>query len=619
MDPTTIETALRSALRSFTAGRLDEAEERCRWILSVQARHAPALGLLGNIAHRAGHLTDAIQWMQLAASVDPVVPGYHSNIGVVLLAAGRFDEAIGAFRHVLGLDPRLPDAHFNLGNALRAARRSEEAVEAYRSALALRPGFAEAHNNLGIELKRLVRFGEASSAFRQALAARPDYAEARGNLAAVLEDMGALDEALVEHRRAVEAAPDHPAIHSNLILDLHYQADVDADAILRESRAWNARHGGTPPAVRRTDAATDRPLRIGYVSPDLRRHAVATFLLPLLRSHDRRRVHVTCYATGRQVDDVTDRLREASDAWVALAGLPDAAAAQRIRDDRIDVLVDLSGHTGGNRLTLFALRPAPLQVTYLGFPGTTGVDAIDARLTDAIVDPPAFGPATSERPLRVAPTAWCFAPPPGAPDVAPLPSLREGHVTFGSFNAQKKLAPPTIASWAAILLRVPTARLLLKNHVLGDPYVADRVRRSFRAAGVEPERLELRGEDVDPRVHLQTYARVDIALDPFPYHGTTTTCEALWMGVPVITLAGSTHASRVGVSLLSAAGLPQFVADSPADYVELAVRRAGDLRGLDALRGALRERLRTSPLMDADHFAAQVETAILDLWRTPPR
>ncbi len=616
MESPDIPHAWPSALSAYANGRWHDAEAASRHVLSIDPRHAPALHLLGTLAHRAGHADDAVGLMRQAIAIEPRVAEYHSNLCVVLTTQARHDDAIDAGRRALAIDPRLVDAHYNLGNALTAAGRFDEAVPCFRDALAIRFDVPQAHNNLGNALRECGRLVDAEGAYRQALFFRPDYAHARSNLALALEDMGRADDALVEHRRAVATASNDAAIHSNLILSLHHQPDVDAEAILQECRRWNARHAEPLRAAANLpsrDRSPDRVLRIGYVSPDLRRHPVANFLLPLLEAHDRRRVHVTCYATGTKADDVTARLRAASDAWVLLAG-PDPVAAERIRDDRIDLLVDLSGHTGGHRLRLFALRPAPVQVTALGHPGTTGVDAIDARWTDDRVDPHGLEPAASERPMRVASGAWCFAPLEDGPEPGELPARSRGHVTFGSFNAVKRIGGPTLDLWLRLLRDLPASRMLLKSRSFRDPEVVRRFRDVFAGGGIASSRIDLLPDEPSAFDHLRTYDRVDIALDPFPHHGTTTTCEALWMGVPVITLAGRTHASRVGASLLAAVGLSSLVAGTPAEYVGHAARLAGDLDSLAAMRAGLRERMRSSPLMDAARFARGVEAAYRALW-----
>jgi protein O-GlcNAc transferase len=379
------------ALEHYSSGRLRDTEGLCREILDVQPQHAEALHLLGVLAHRTGHVDAAVDLVRRAIANAPHAVEYYSNLGVMLTSQGRLDDAAAACREALGRYPDLPEAHYNLGNALQAAGQLEAAQASYRQALSRKPDYPQAHNNLGNVLSALGSPAAATQAYGEAVRLKPDYAPARSNLANALKNLGHLDEALTQHRRAVESAPTVPEIRSNMILSMYYTADADARAILAESRRWDQLHAEPLRSqIRplRNDPSPERCLRIGFVSPDLRMHSVAFFLLPLLEAHDRGNFHVTCYATNARADGVTERLRACSDDWRVLVGLSDDAAAQRIRDDRIDILVDLSNHTAGNRLPIFARNPAPVQVTYLGLTGTTGLSSIDYRLTDALVDPP---------------------------------------------------------------------------------------------------------------------------------------------------------------------------------------------------------------------------------------
>jgi protein O-GlcNAc transferase len=618
MGPMTIQQKMDLALEHFSSGRLVDTEGICREIIGVQPQNAEALHLLGVLAHRAGQLDAAVELMRCAIANSPEAAEYYSNLGVMLTSQGRLDEAAAACRGALARQPNLPEAHFNLGNAFQAAGNLEAAASSYRQAIALRSDYAQAHNNLGNVLLALGRPAAAAAAYREALLMYPDYAHARSNLGNALKDLGRLSEALPEHRRAVESAPGSPEIRSNMILSLHYSADADARVILDESRRWDQVHGEPLRAHIRplgNDPSPERPLRIGFVSPDLRLHSVAFFLLPLLEAHDRENFNVTCYATNARVDGVTERLRACSDSWRVLVGLSDDAAAQRIRDDRIDILVDLSGHTAGNRLPVFAQKPAPVQVTYLGTAGTTGLSSIDYRFTDAYVDPCGDESYCSEELVRLPDTAWCFMPVSGSPDVASPPALDNGYVTFGSFNNIAKVTPQVLGLWARILQQVDASRLLLKSVVFRDPESSDRFLRFFADYGVERARIELLPDEPDPTRHLQQHAALDIALDTFPFEGMTTTFLALWMGVPVVSFAGGNHMTRVGLSILSNAGLPELAARNYDDYVRAAAGLAADLPALRELRATLRQRLHKSVLMDAERFARNVEAAYRAMWR----
>ena len=405
---------------------------------------------------------------------------------------------------------------------------------------------------------------------------------------------------------------------SNLLFALNYQEAASAADVFAQHLAWAARHGGTLPRVTTNPqpSDTERTLRVGYVSADLRSHSVAYFLEPLLEARDRAAIHVTCYSNSTGGGATTDRLRALSDAWRVIADKDDAEAEALIRADQIDILVDLSGHTRGNRLPLFARRVAPIQVSYLGYPNTTGLATMDYRLTDAWADPVGLTEGLyTEVLVRLDGGFLCYRPPNDSPPVAGPPVLATGYITFGSFNNLAKVNAALIARWAAILGHVPGSRLILKSRPLADPGIRDFILTLSARNGITPDRIEFSGWADDTRSHLARYADVDIALDTFPYHGTTTTCEALWMGVPVITCGGQVHASRVGVSLLSAIGLADLVAPSMDSYVMTAINLAQDIPRLGNLRAELRPRMAAGAITDSARIARSVESAYRAMWR----
>jgi protein O-GlcNAc transferase len=617
MDMTTTQQKMQLAIEHFASGRVRDTEALCRQILHEEPNHAEALHLFGVLANQVGHRDAAIDLIRRAVALSPQTAEYHSNLAVILTTRGRVDEAIASCRQALALQPELAEAHYNLGNALRAAGQPEAAATAYRQAIKLKPDYPHAHNNLGNVARAMGDFDTALAAYREALFAQPDYAHARSNLGNALKDLGRIDEAIEVHRQAVATAPSAPEVHSNLLWSLYYSANSDGASILEESRRWDQVHadplrGSIRPLD--VDRSPDRTLRIGYISPDLRLHSAAFFLTPLLEAHDSRQYHVTCYSTSAQADAVTERLRSSSDEWRSVAGMPDEVVAQRIRDDRIDILVDLSAHTAGNRLPVFARKPAPLQVTYLAFTGTTGLAAIDYRLTDARVDPPGEKSLGTERPIRLPDTAWCFSPLTGSPEVSPLPALKNGYVTFGCYNNIAKVTPHVLYLWARILQQVDASRLALKSVAFRSADAMHRIREFFSDYGIDPARLELLPDERDPLLHFQSHAALDIALDTFPFEGLATTCLALWMGVPVVSYAGQTHMTRVGYSLLSSVGLPELAASSYDGYVQTAAQMAGDLTRLSDLRAGLRQRMQSSVLMDATRFARNVEAAYRGIW-----
>ncbi len=649
----TIPQAFAVAVEHHKAGRLPEAEALYRKILAVDPRHADALHLLGVLAHQMGRHAIAVDLIREAIALAPGVADFHSNLGIALYENGRVDDAIAAYRQAIALKPNFPEAQNNLGNALTDNRQLDEAIAAYRQAIALKPNYAEAHCNLGVALKdngqlddaiaaqrqaialntkfpeAYTNLGnalrdkgqltEAVAACRQAVALNPSFAGAYNNLGFALKDNGQLEAAVAAFRQSIKLKPNDFEAHSNLLLTLNYDPGVNARSIDEERLRWSQQHAEPlRPSIQAhpNEPTPGRLLRVGYVSPDFRDHPVASFFEGLITAHDRTQIEVFCYANVARPDAVTARLRQAAAHWQSIIGMPDATVAEIIRQDHVDILVDLAGHTARHRLLVFARKPAPVQVTWLGYPGSTGMQTIDYRLTDALADP--LGHAEhlqSETLVRLPRCAWCFRPTAAAPPVADPPVQHTGHVTFGCFNARPKINLPLLKSWAAILRAVPASRLLLKNSALLDSSARQDLQADIQNAGIDTERVELAGHSPTLGEHLATYGRVDIALDTFPYHGTTTTCEALWMGVPVVTLAGTTHVSRVGVSLLSNAGLPEMVATSPDQYVQLASALAADLPRLSQLRSTLRQRMAGSPLMDAPRFARDVEAAYREMWR----
>ncbi|HEY0834275.1 MAG TPA: hypothetical protein VGE72_10250, partial [Azospirillum sp.] len=451
----------------------------------------------------------------------------------------------------------------------------------------------------------------------RALALDPALAGAMIDRASALLDDGRIAAAIAECRRALAVAPDNADCHSNLLLTLQYSPDHTAADLLAEHRAWNERHG-RPRAVHIARHANppdpERRLRVGYVSADLGYHPVGYFLAPVLPAHDRRAVEVFCYSAKRE-DGLTRRLRAAADHWRPIHGLDEAAVAAMIAADGIDILVDLAGHTGGNRLTVFARKPAPVQATWAGYVGTTGLSAMDALIADARHMPPGTEPTAVERVVRLPDGYVCVLPREGAPDVGPLPALANGHVTFGCFNNRVKLSAPTLALWARLLNRLPTARLLLKTHQFDDPRVCAHLLAEFAGLGGDAARVDLSGR----AEHADLpgwYNRVDVALDPFPYSGGLTTLEALWMGVPVVTLGGGDRfCSRHSAGHLTVAGLERCIAPDADAYVDRAAGLAGDLPGLAALRSGLRARMAASPLCDGERFARNLETVYREMWR----
>ena len=650
------------ALALHRAGRLPEAESLYRRILQAEPQHPDALHALGMLAHQAGKGEIAASLIRQALSRRPDYVEALNNLGVILMEADKPAEAATAYLQVLALRPDIAEAHNNLGNALLAQGKLDEAVASFRRALSLRPDYLEARNNLAVTLQDLRRLDEAEACFRQVLALnpnlaevhsnlgsvfndqgrseeamachrraislKPDYAEAHNNLGNTLKDQGRLDEAVAALRQALAFAPDYAQARSNLLFYLNYLPGVSQEEIYDEARDWGRRLSELiplPAADFLNAKDPDRRLRVGYVSADFRNHSVAYFFEPLLKAHHREQVEVFCYASVRKADERTEALRDAADHWCSILGMPDQEAAARIRSDRIDILVDLGGHTGDNRLLVFARKPAPIQVTWLGYPNTTGLRAMDYRFTDAVADPPGEADALhSEQLLRLTHGFLCYQPEEAAPEPGPPPCLSRDHVTFGSCNNLAKVTPEVVRLWAAILRQEPRARLMLKTRPLADAETRQRYLRLFAEHGIEQERLTLLGWMPGKKEHLAVYQQIDIGLDTLPYNGTTTTCEALWMGVPVVTLGGDRHAARVGASIMHQVGLDELVAHGEEEYVALALALARDRQRLNALRAGLRQKMQESPLMDSERFARTVENAYRHFWKkwcrgsTPP-
>ncbi|ANA39750.1 MULTISPECIES: tetratricopeptide repeat protein [Geobacter] len=535
------------------------------------------------------------------------------------LAGGALDMALSCYREAVRLRPGFAQAHYNLGVVFQQKGLLDEAAASFRSAISFNRDYAKAYNNLGYILATQGRLDESADCFNRAIAIEPGFAAAYHNLGTTLRHQGRVDETLAAFRTAHAINPHDPVFHSDLLMMLHY-SDMDDEALFREHVRWGEQHAPAAASVpaRQCDRDPGRKLRIGYVSGDLGKHPVGYFLLPLLESHDRSQFEICCYSERgqRQEDDVTARIRGHADLWRRTMGLGDAALAEMIRADGIDILVDLAGHTAHNRLKVFALKPAPAQVTWLGYPNTTGLRAMDYRITDAVADPPGSADALhTEQLIRLEQSFLCYTPPAGAPPVGEAPCLTGAGVTFGSFNNLAKVSPQVIDAWSAILGRVPGSRLMLKFKGFADETCRRRVSDAFGARGVSPDRLELVSFVENFNDHLALYNRLDLALDTFPYNGTATTCDALWMGVPVLTCCGTRHVARVGASILTCLGLPELITHSPEEYIAAAAALAADPARLAALRRDMRPRLAGSPLCDSAGFARRMETALRDIWR----
>ncbi len=592
-------------------GKLDEAVTLYQAVLAVRPNALEVLCNLGLALLRQGKPDQAAARYQQAIALRPQNPEALANLGLAWKCQGKLDQAVQSYERALALSPQSWTLLSNLGTVLQDQGKLEQAAARYQEALALKPDFADALANLGTVRKDQGQLDQAVALYRQALALKPDCVQTLSNLGVALKDQGKLDQALTHYQKALTLRPDDPVIISNRLFALNYADHLDPAEIAHLHRQGGAAIEGKVNPVETTKAiarAGRSRLRIGYVSPDFCDHPVAFFIEPVLRAHDRQGFEVFCYSQVVVEDAVTARLRALSDHWSVTLGLSDQALAERIQADGIDVLVDLAGHTAQNQLPVFARRPAPVQVTWLGYPHSTGLTRIDARLVDAVTDPPGSADVlASETLVRLPGGFLCYQPPPDAPTPAAPPSLANGFVTFGSFNNPTKLSPSAMTAWCRLLARMPDARLLLKGKTFADPNNRARILARCAQDGIAAGRIILLDHVPEPAGHLATYHRIDIALDPFPYNGTTTTCEALWMGVPVVTLCGTRHAARVGASLLGHLGLTGLIAETEDHYLDLAQALAADPARLQTLRTTLRPRMAASRLCDADAFTRTLE------------
>jgi predicted O-linked N-acetylglucosamine transferase (SPINDLY family) len=649
MDDQTLEKSLATARAHLQAGRLQPAGTAFREILARHPNHADSLQSLSIVLAQQNRLDEAIPLIQRAIELNPQSAVYQNNLGLMQLNSGMRDEAIATFRKAIALRPEYANAFCNLGMALALNYQIDEAIVAYKQSLSLqpnqiqallnlatalctpdhkeecleicrrmldlRPDYAPAHCVLGDVLQLSAKWDEALAEYQTAIELRPQFAQPYWASGIILRDTGKLDEALAAFRKAIEISPNYAPARSSLAFAVYFHPHYDALAILNEQKQWcdwATRQIPSAGANHDNDPSPDRPLRIGYVSADFRHHPVGRFLLPLFDHHDAKNFEIICYSGPIRPDYITKRLRDKSKIWREVARMDDASLAKQIREDKIDILIDLSLQTPGNRLLVFARKPAPVQATYLAYVGTSGLPAMDYRLTDIYLDPIGEDEsAYSERSIRLPRNYWCYEPYPEMPAVNPLPALQTGRITFGCLNSCTKNSTAVWQTWRKLLAATPNSRLMVSSPPGSH---SDRIRGEFQSAGVDPNRLFF-VEQMPIAQYFQQYHEIDIALDPFPYGGGTTSCDAIWMGVPIVTLRGRTAVGRGGASILSNLDIPQFIAENEDDYVKIAANLAADLPALSKLRAGLRQRMKESPLMDAAQFAKDVEAVYRQMWR----
>ncbi len=590
--PKNIDIWLMSASINASLGNMDRVIECCHYVIKLQPDHLLAHYNLGLAYHTLGDFSSAEIFFNATLKLDPNMYKARVALGYAMIALGRPEEAIKLYHELLSgsaikhLDIAL-SANINLSLALNAKRCFVEAEQACRLALAIEPKSIEALNNLGEALKEQGKLNDAVDAFRTAVSINPDFSVA----------------------------------HSNYLLNVNYLTDIDLNQVYLEYVKWGESHAVSYAAGKHkhSDCGSDseKRLRIGYVSPDFRAHSVILFIAGVVESHNRENVEVFCYSDVKLPDAYTQKISETSDHWRETSQLSHEQLALLIAKDRIDILVDLTGHTANNRLMTFARKPAPIQVTWLGYPNTTGLKAIDYRFTDRWADPPGMSDQlNTETLIRISNGFLCYAPISDSPPISDLPMTESGFITFASFNNSSKINVDVIKLWSSILSGVKGSKLILKSPQFTDPVIKQRYLALFESNGIDSSRIEIYGYIASTIEHLAIYQKVDVGLDPFPYNGTTTTCEALWMGIPVVVLTGNSHVSRVGVSLLSNVGLTEFVAETKDEYIRICSNLAKSPEKLLEIRKGMRSRMENSSLLDIDGFVSDIESEYRNMWRT---
>jgi protein O-GlcNAc transferase len=568
----------------------------------------------------SGKVDDAIAAYWEVIASDPGLVPAHVELATCLREAGRHAEALAAVQQAVRLQPGDAGLRLALGGCFKSLGKIEEAAAECRRAIELQPTLIYPYNNLAACLYEMGRLSEVEQVFREALRHLPMQPDVHSNLAWCLYLQGRLPESIAEYRKTIALAPAWMEAHSRLLFVMLHDSTCSAREVFSEHLMWartfaDPLTSAAPPHGNSRDP--DRRLRVGYISTDFRDNSMMFFIEPLLANHDHANFEITCYADAPDADEITARTKSYADRWRDIAGLSDEQIARQVRDDQIDVLVELSGHNGSHLLRVMGRKPAPVQVSNQGYAHSTGVRAIDYRIVDQYSDPPGMTDAFySEKIIRLPRSNWVYRPPADAPQVAAAPCIANGYITFGSFNVLPKITPQVVELWSRVLSAAPDSRLVLKSAGFTDPPTRDRYLELFVSHGISASRLMFLDRTPARADHLAQYGLMDIALDPFPYNGTTTTCEALWMGVPTIVLAGRTHAARVGVSLLTNVGLPELVAAKPDDYVRITTELANDRPRLTELRATLRERMEHSPLRDEQGFAREMESQYRVMWRT---
>ena len=605
-------------------GRSKDAEASYSKAITLKPDYAEAHFNRGNTLKVLGRLDEAVASHDKAIQFKPDYADAYNNRGIALKDLGLLDEALTSYDKAIQFKPDYADAYNNRGNTLKELGQLDEAIKNYGKAIQCRPDYAEAHNNRGNALKHLGQLNEALRSYDKAIQLKPDFAEAYINQGAALKDLGLLDEAIAGYEKAIQLRPDYEDAYSNLLMTLNYTPNLNVIDHIATARKFGEFatekaqiHFSTYQCL-----PTPERLRVGFVSGDLRNHPVGYFLESILSSIDSSKIELIAYPTTPTVDALSERIKPSFSVWKPIYGQTDEAAANMIYADGVHVLLDLSGHTADNRLPMFGCKPSPVQVSWLGYFATTGLNEMDYLLGDPHVTPPQDDDHFTEKVWRLPETRWCFTPPDVDIDidieVSAPPGLNQGYVTFGCFSNLTKINDQVVALWTKVLEAVPDSRLLLKAKQLRDPLVQESIIQRFAALGINSKRISLE-ESEDRQKYFAAYNRIDITLDPFPFTGGTTSVESLWMGVPLITLAGNSLISRQGVGVLTNAALSDWIADDEESYLAKAIIFASDLDKLTRLRASLRSQVLASPLFDAPRFARNFENALWAMWNQRDR
>jgi protein O-GlcNAc transferase len=610
---------LQSAAAKFKAGQMGEAESLCRKVLQQDAWNIAAMNLLAGVLRQTQRLAEATATMQQVVNLAPNIPEFRVNYGDLLMESQQPDEAEKQYRQAVTLKPKYTKGWFQLGLAAEKAKRKKDAEQFFRRVIELDPCQVGALIRLAEIAREQSRHSDLLRYAEAILRIDPQNMMGRRFRAGSLFNQGHFLEAIQDLRNVLEECPREVALRGALMMSLNYDPDISAAALRQEhelssSLLFDAITVSVPTRAHlQIDRTPDRVLHIGYVSPDFKEHAVTRFLKPVIAHHDHTRFAIHLYFTEEKPDAETAWYQAHCDAWREILSLSTAQAATLVRQDQIDILIDLAGYTGASRLDVFACRPAPVQVTWLGYPSTTGMKTIDYLLSDHIVDPPDCPSDMTETLWRLPHAFTTFQPPANAPEVAESPARKNGYLTFGSTHGLAKLNNRVLDLWCAVLRSIPDSRLLLYRGALL-PATHAAYRERFRQRGIADERLLLEYKLPASGTHLSVYHNMDVLLDCLPWNGHTTTCEALWMGVPTLTLLGDRHAGRMSASMLHAVELDDFIARTPEEFMTTAARCASDLPALAHLRATLRDRMLHSRLMDAAAFTRELESAFLDMW-----